>query len=197
VAEKQQEIDGAKARRFIKRWRELSKLQTKVDFETAGLAHEVRQEFPRGGSGDMQFRTWCVSHMGTHGATAKMLSRAARAFILFPEEVVWHELGGWSSMGFLLTFGKRDRRQIVSATRKLVETRERTVGYTTVRNVAFTLGCRQNRTTGRPNRLAVEENLGTLRAYVEKLHANYNLGRLPEAVQKAMAPTRLARLSGA
>lgn len=197
MATQHQEIDGIKARRFIRRWRELSRLQTKVDFETAGLAHEVRQEFPGGGSGDMQFRTWCVSHMEIHGATAGLLCRAARAFVLFPEEPAWHDLGGWASMGFLLTFGKKDRRRIYKAARKLVEERERPTSYTTVRNIAFTLGCRQNRTTGRPNRLKVEENLGTLRAYVEKLHGQYDLGKIPAGVRVAMSETVLARLARA
>lgn len=192
----EQEIDGQKARRFIKRWRELSRLQTKLDFETAGLAHEVRQEFPSGASGDMQFRTWCVTHMGTHGSTAAMLCRAARAFVLFPEEPHWYDLGGWQSMGFLLTFGKRDRRRIFKDALELVEERERPVGYATVRNVAFTLGCRQNRTTGRPNRLLVEENLGTLRSYVERLHVDFKLPDMPDDVAKALKPTQLARLAG-
>lgn len=193
----EQEIDGRKARRFIRRWRELSRLQTKVDFETAGLAHEVRQEFPGGAGGDMQFRTWCVTHMEVWGNTAAMLCRAARAFVLFPDEQHWYDLGGWQSMGFLLTFGKRDRRRIYKAALELVEERERPVGYTTVRNVAFTLGCRQNRTTGRPNRLLVEENLGTLRSYIEELHRDYDdMPELPDDVQEAMKPTRLARLAG-
>ena len=37
----------------------------------------------------------------------------------------------------------------------------------------------------------------TLRAYVERLHADYDLGDLPEDVRTAMRPTRLARLTTA
>lgn len=191
------EINSSVARRFVRRWRELSRLRSKMDYETAGLANEVRNEFPKGSGGNAQFRTWCVSNLEAHGSTAKMLCRAARAFILFPDETHWHDLGGWQSMGFLLTFGKRDRRRIFKAALKLVEERGRPVGYPTLRNIAFTLGCRQTRTVGRPNRLSVEESLGTLRAYIEGLHEGYNLPRLPDSVAEAMTETVLSRIARA
>lgn len=193
------DISKATARKFVARWKKLRDQRAKVDFEQAGLAHEIRQCFPKGPSGDQQFGLWVQRHLDVWAPTAAMLLRAAKSFALFPDEADWINFGGWQSMGFLLSFSSKDRRKIASAVRKIVDARDHTVGYTTVRNTAYTLGCRQNRVTGRPNRLEVEEKLGALRTYVETLIDNGTIEAedLPPAARSAMTQTQLSRIEAA
>jgi len=192
-------MDKSTAAKFIKRFRQLQEERSKLDFELAGLAHEIRQEFPKGASGDHQCRLWMTWNLEIYGGTANMLVKAARAFVLFPDVETWHNLGGWSSIGFLCGFKAGNRRKIAKQVLRLVEARGRTAGYGTVRNMAASLGCGQERINGRPNRLQVEEDLGLLRAYVAKqikagvLDAN----EMPEGVLTAMVPTRLAAIAHA
>jgi len=193
-------INASTIRRFKAQWQKLRDSRAKVDFETAGLAYEIRQLFPKGASGDIQFSTWVQQHLKVWAPTAAMLTRAAKAFVLFPDGDDWVNFGGWQSMGFLLSFSAKDRRKIAKSVRQIVEARDYTVGYTTVRNTAYALGCRQKRGgPGRPNRLEVEEKLGTLREFVEQLIEDGAVTRdgLAEAVSAALAPTKLAQLAHA
>jgi len=193
------EIDKAAARKFIARWQKLRDSRAKIDYETAGLAHEIRQVFSKGFSGDLQFMSWVQSFLHVWPPTASMLKRAAQAFVLFPDEADWVDFGGWQSMGFLLSFTAKDRRRIAKSVREIVDAREMTVGYTTVRNTAYALGCRQNRITGRPNRLMVEEKLGALRVFVQQLvdDETIEFDDLTDAVKDALTATDLARLESA
>ncbi len=192
-------IPARRAKGFIERYQKLRECRSTLDYELAGLAAEIRQEFPAGASGWNQCRLWMSQNLDIHGQTAVMLSRAARAFILFPEEGSWTDIGGWSSMGFLLGFSARDRRRIHAHARKLVEERGRPCGYATVRNVAHLLGCKQSVAHGRPNRLAVEENLGILRAYVLSLISDgtVNPETMNEGVIAALKSTKLANIADA
>ncbi len=190
------EISAPRVRSFVAKWRKLEARRAKVDFETAQLAAEIREEFPRGPAGDYQFRIWCCHHLEVYGATAAMLSRAARAYGLFPREEDWAVVSGWQSMGFLLSLKRGGRRQVFNRVKKLAQERERPVGYSTVRNLAYALGVRQDSKFGRPNRLQVEENLGFLRHWVEKLYSDYeDLPKMPPEVQEAMKPTKLGTIA--
>jgi hypothetical protein len=192
------DIPTGKASQFVKRWRKLTEQRAKIDFETAGLAAEMRDEFPKGPSGDYQFRIWCCHHLEIYGATAAMLARAARAFRRFPEEKRWLAVGGWQSIGFVMRLNKAGRTKVMNHAVKLAAERGRPVGYTTVRNIAYHLGVTQDQQFGRPNRLQVEENLGFLRTWVEKLYGDYdNLPALPPEVRAALKPTKLAQIADA
>jgi len=195
----EQPLHKTKAAKFIKRFGELRDQSAKLDYELAGLAQEIRQEFPTGASGDSQTRLWMCNYLGIYGQTAAMMIRAARAFTLFPTEEEWSKLGGWSSLGFLLGFKAADRRKIAKHALAIAEERGRYVGYSTVRNLAHALGCQQNRVTGRPNRTQVEENLGILRAFLnEAIQEGYFAdGDIPDAVTTALKPTRLSALQDA
>jgi len=190
------EISKSTAQKFISRWKKLHDSRSKVDYETAGLAHEIRQLFPKGSSGDLQFMDWVQYFLGVWAPTAAMLKRAAQAFILFPDEADWVNFGGWQSMSFMLSFNTKDRRRIVKASRQIIDDRDKTIGYSTVRNAAYALGCRQNRVLGRPNRTEVEEKLGALRTYVQNLldEGVLALDDLPDAAKEALTPTKLAQL---
>lgn len=193
------DIHPSRTKRFVKRFRELREQRSKLDFELAGLAHEIRGEFPQGPSGDSQCRLWMLWHLEIASSTAAMLTRAARGFLLFPTEKEWTMIGGWSSIGFLLSFRQQDRRRVQRKAMSLAEERGSPISYTTVRNIAHTLGVRQNRRTGRPNRLQVEEDLGLLRAYVaERIKdGSLNPREMPPGVLEALKPTRLAAISDA
>lgn len=190
------EISTQRTRSFVAKWRKLSAQRAKVDFETAQLANEIREEFPRGPAGDFQFRIWCCHYLEVYGATAAMLGRAARAYSMFPREEDWAVVSGWQSMGFLLSLKRGGRRQVFNRIKKLAEERGRPVGYSTVRNMAYSLGIRQDDNFGRPNRLKVEENLGFLRHWVQKLYDEYgDLPKLPPEVKEALKPTKLGSIA--
>jgi len=195
-----EEIHHSTAARFVRRFHELRDQRSKVDYELAGLSHEIRQEFPKGSTGDLQTRLWMCHHLDVYGQTSLMLVRAARAFVLFPTEDEWVKLGGWQSIGFLLGFKAGDRRKVAKHSISLSEDRDRPVGYSTVRNIAATLGCQQIRGHGgRPNRLKVEEDLGILRSFVEGLveEQAISIDQLSDSVLDALKNTKLSSIAAA
>jgi len=189
--------------KFVDRWHDIRERRAKVDYDTSELAFEVRAEFPGGAGGDLQFRIWCVRNLEVMGSTASMLLRAVRVYDMF-EESDWYDMGGWSSLQFLSTLQTQGRKKVINACRnKVLERLERggkrtTIGYTTVKNIAYSLGVQSDRLTGRPNRLAVEENLGFCRNWLKTLYEQYSgLPKMPKAVTKAMGGTKLSRIAAA
>ena len=182
---------------YIVRWRALHIRCTALDFETSKLASEIRNEFPNGASGDLQCRIWCVRNLDVAASTASMLLRASRVYEMFDGED-WYALGGWQSLQFLSTLRKQGRKKVVRACRKRAEERRSgQIGYTTVRNVTCALGVQQIHPTGRPNRLKVEEDLGFVRTWLKNLYRDYELPKPPQAVQNAMAGTKLSAIAKA
>lgn len=188
--------------KFIDRWHDLHARRAKVDFETAKLASEIREEFPSGAGGDLQFRQWCVRNLEVAGGTAAMLVRAVKVYDLFPDVEDWYIFGGWQSLQFLGTLKAGGRRKVINACRKRVEQlrekqgKRRTVGYTTVRNICYQCGVQQDSRIGRPNRLAVEESLGFCRNWIKTLYTQYeNLPRPPKAVSQALGGTKLSQIA--
>lgn len=53
-------IDKSKASTWRKRWDKLAAERFTNEHEVAKLAHEIREEFPFGPSGDLQFRCSCA-----------------------------------------------------------------------------------------------------------------------------------------
>ena len=188
----------SKWHKFIDRWHNLHERRAKLDFETAELAHEIREEFPAGASGDLQFRSWCVKNLEVYGGTAAMLLRATKVYSLFDEND-WYDLGGWQSLQFLTTLKANGRKKVVNACRRrVVQLREkagkrRSIGYTTVRNICYQCNVQQDSRVGRPNRLQVEESLGFCRNWLKTLYTQYeNLPKPPKAVVDALGGTKLS-----
>lgn len=190
-------ISPQSARRFIERFRKLDAQRVKVDYETAGLATEIRDCFPRGSSGDYQFRQWCISNLDVLAPTAAMLLDAARSFRLFPQEQEWHDIGGWPTVRFLLGLTKPGRRKVLRAARAFVAEQGRPVSLSKVRDLAFGLGVRTARSGGRPTRTVSEENVGVLRAFIIQLYREYELPPLPASVKRALTPTKLNQIGAA
>jgi hypothetical protein len=200
---KTKKAKASKWSKFIDRWHDLHERRAALDYETAALAAEIREEFPSGASGDLQFRQWTVSNLDIYGGTASMLLRAVKVYALF-EETDWYDLGGWQSLQFLSTLKAGGRRKVVNACRKRVkELREkkgkrRSIGYTTVRTVCYQHGIQQDTRIGRPNRLQVEESLGFCRNWIKTLYTQYeNLPKPPKAVSDALGGTKLSRIAAA
>ncbi len=187
---------------YIKRWRRLHENRATLDFSTASLATEIRKEFPPGASGDLQFREWTCKALEVSASTTGMLLRAVKVFALFPKEGDWYDLGGWQSLQFLSSLKAGGRRKVVGACQKRVKQLRdkggirRTLSYTTVKNICYQHGVRADYTTGRPNRLRVEEDLGFCRNWIRSLYMQYeNLPKPPPAVKKAMKGTTLSNIS--
>jgi len=203
TATKTKKAQASKWKTFIERWHDLHERRSKLDYETAALANEIRGQFPDGSSGDLQFRQWCVRNLDIYSGTAGMLLRAVKVFLLF-EESDWYDLGGWQSLQFLSTLKLGGRRKALNVCRKrVVRLREkkgkrRHIGYTTVRNICFSVGVQQENLIGRPNRLRVEENLGFCRNWIKTLYTQYeNLPTPPKAVKEALGGTTLSRIADA
>jgi hypothetical protein len=188
---------------FIKRWRALHENRATLDFATAALATEIRKEFPAGASGDLQFREWSTKALEVSASTTGMLIRAVKVFALFPKESDWYDLGGWQSLQFLSNLKAGGRRKVVGACHKRVKQLRdkggirRTLSYTTVKNICYTHGVRADYTTGRPNRLRVEEDFGFVRNWLKSLYIQYDLPKPPLAVRKALKGSKLSSITDA
>lgn len=180
---------------YAEKWFALTRKRAGVDYQIAGLAHEIREQFPRGGSGDFQFRRWCMDWLYVAPATADMLLRAVKAHRVFSEKE-WYLFGGRLAVQFLVSLKKPGRDRVVRACREELEERGgQPICYSYVKNVAYALGVVQDRVRGRPNRTRVEENVGVLREFLIELYRDYGsaLPDLPAHVEKAMGETKLAQ----
>lgn len=180
---------------YVSRWRRLQADRAGVDLQVAALAHEIREEFTKGPGGNSQFRSWIVSNFDVGSSTAGMLLRAAHAYTLFdPSD--WINFGGWRAIQLLTTLRPNGRRKVIKRCRERVSELGHPIGYDAVRRIAFDCGAPSNFTTGRPNRLKVEEDLGFLRNWLKRLYQDYEgLPPLPKPVQQALGGTRLSQIA--
>jgi len=186
-------VTPVKLRKFIARFQDLWHQRTKVDFEIAGLAAEVRDTYPKGASGDYQFRRALTDHLHVHTSTARMLADAGRAFRLFPKEEEWHLVSGWEGIRFLCGLGKADRRKVYRAAKSKSTEIGRPIGYQTVRELGFRLGAITKRRGGRATYSINEAHLGCLRLHLQELYADYELPEMPPAVSAAMLAPKAKR----
>lgn len=196
--DKTPKMHKTKARAFISRFRGLCDAHAGVDHELAGLAQEVRQEFPPGASGDYQFRAWVKKHFEVSSMRAIKLLDAARAFTLFPSSDEWRKLGGWPAMAFLLGLSPQGRRKVSREVIALANERGHG-GYPACRRIAFQRGVVTRRNGGRPLRSEVEERYAKLRAFVASLYKSHpDLPKPPEEVARLIRTQgKLAQLAGA
>jgi len=180
---------------YARRWRELCHQTANLDFEKASLAHEIREEFPAGASGDFQFRRWVMETFDVAASTAAKLFRAARAFRRFKREE-WLRLGGWPGVSLAVSLGTNDLNRLMVAVRARAIELGRNLTYHNVRTIAFDLGIK-SRNPGRPSHTESEQKLGFLRSWIKKLYRTYNLPEMPEHVAKAMNMSKLQRLARA
>lgn len=170
--------------KYVRRYHKLADGSAKIDHERAGLAAEIRGEFPKGASGDLQFKEWTVTHLGIHGRSALALLDSVRALTLFPTEAEWIAVGGWKGISFLASLKRGARRKVFKAANAKAIKLGRGIVYETVLTTAYGLGVRSERREGRPNRSETEVKLGILRDFVLKLYEDYEVGALPKLGKK-------------
>jgi hypothetical protein len=79
-------VNNDKMIQFVKRWREIERLQKNIDFDRGQLARGIRAEFEKGARGDEQFRNWCVVEIGMTAYGARELLLMAVAASVVPDE---------------------------------------------------------------------------------------------------------------
>lgn len=181
------EINKTKAQRFKDTWHKLHAQHAQIDFEMAQLAAEIRAEFPKGPSGDLQFRAWCMNHIDVHSSRAKMLLSAGQAARVFSDGAVWCQIGGWRSVCFLMGLSAAHRTRVLTATHERIALLGHNVTHSVVWRVALELGVATPVKTGRPNQTKTEQKLNVLRLFLQDLYkSGKKLPPLPKDVQAAM-----------
>ena len=181
--------------KYVRRWHKLTDGAAKIDYERAGLAAEIRGEFPKGASGDLQFKEWSVTHLNVHGRTALALLDSVRALTLFPTEEEWTAVGGWQAISFLSALKRAARRKVFKAAKAKADKLGRGVSYVTVVKVAYEKGVRSEGRGGRPTQSVTEEKLTILRELVLKLYRDYeDLPRLGKKQKVALGDSVLASI---
>lgn len=179
-------IDKSHIGAWRKRWLELSSTRFHNDYLVAELAAEIRAEFPKGASGELQFLQLIRSNL--KGAYGPVLLRKVTAFKLFTEQE-WRYLGGWAGISFLsaLTLGERTR---IIASLKGRGPHQ----YSTIRNVALRLKI-VSRQKGRDNRSQAEERVQKLQEWILSLYRTVKgLPAMPKDVELALTNRSLASL---
>jgi len=184
---------------LVRRFNQLRLKSGAIDHDTAGFAVEVRNKFPKGKSGLLQFRHWVRDNLslGRDGTTRRLVT-AAHAFILFPATADWEQFGGYQSMSFLSALPLAERRRVVKVVRARLTEVGRPIGYNAVRNIALGLGITSKR-AGRPNQTRSEAKVSVLSTYIRGLILAGVIGKndLPVHVQDAMKKSALNKLKAA
>ncbi len=181
------EISKSKAQRFKDHWHELRDAHALIDYEMAKLALDVRAEFPKGPSGDWQFRGWCIEHLQVRGSRARMFMDASNAIRAFPVSAAWRRYGGWRSICFLMHLPSSKRSGVIIEVEGIVKRLGHATTYYTVKDVAMRQGIFVVNKYGRPNQTMTERKLNVLRLFVRDLYANRKgLPTLPKSVQAAL-----------
>ena len=187
-------MDKTKRTLLVKRWRDLRDRRSKLDYEWAAFAADVREAFPAGASGDQQMRAFCIRYLDAASSTASMLLRAAKAFNVY-DEPSWTKLGGWRSVQFIEAIDGKNRTKVRKRCLAMArKARHGSLQYDAVRNITFGLGIRPSGGPGRPTRSRVEEDYAFLRSWLIHLYDAYDLPPMPEEVQRAMRGSRLSTI---
>lgn len=191
------QIAPDRAHRFVSRWKKLVNEQNGLDYEVAALAHEVRSEFPEGGSGNKQFRQWTVEHFGITGPRAKRLLEAARGVKLYPDKPLWVKIGGWPTIVLLMGFTPSARAKLLKETLKRADELKRNLcGHSITRRLVYSLGLESSRKVGRPTRTDTEKAVAILREFIVALYDKFDgLPPIPPSVQAALKTSKLAKLA--
>lgn len=180
---KKQLIDTIYKNKWQKRWNDLHDARFDNDFKLAELAHEIREEFPKGDAGDMQFCTWTKANL--KGARPKSLLSKVAAFAAFDEKQ-WRRLGGWAGITFLMGLTAPQRYRIIDTLHG-----DGPFHYTTLRMRGLKLGIVTKR-KGRDTRARSEERVTALRMWLLKLYKKHpELPPMPADVKAAITPNIL------
>ena len=175
--------------KWKEQWQELCADRFRNDYAIAALAHVIREEFPRGDAGDLQFRMFVKRHL--KGCSSKTFLEKARAFLEFNERQ-WNRLGGWQGVSFLRSLTRKERYHVMETLHGVGP-----FHYTTIRVRALKLGIVAKR-KGRDTRSRSEQRVAVLRKFIADLYKKHDdLPAIPNEVKLAMSPTVLSMISEA
>lgn len=181
-------IARAQMEKWQKQWNTLHEARFNSDYEMAQLLNEIRYAFPKGDSGDLQFKLWIRKNLKGAVNGRVMLARAF-AFDTY-DAAEWVKFGGWVGIAFLEALKPVDRKRVMAALPG-----EGPYHHTTVRTRAMKLGI-VSRRKGRDNRTNSEQRVDQLRAWIVKLYKKHGtvLPALPAEVKAALTPTVLSQI---
>jgi hypothetical protein len=181
-------IGKDETRAWKRRWNKLSATGFRNDYAIAGLAGEIRSEFPDGDVGDEQYIAYVNrSIRGAQGMTMLRMSLACKLF----SEAQWGNLGGWRGIRFLSALTLKERAAVLNGLKGPGPHH-----YTTIRHKAYDLGI-VSRLKGRNNHSKSEERAQTLQSYVVSLITQGIVTSLPKRVKEALTVKTRAKLVGA
>ena len=182
-------ITSKQHKTYLETWDKLSVARTGLDFKVAQLARQIRTHFPKGSTGDAQFRAWAIKYLGVSGPTAVRLLRAIQAIQEIVDNQDWINLGGWDGVTAAVALDEKDRRLLLKRVRAKVKKLSRPLSRATVRNMVDVVTGTKEAQDGkkRPKaRPLGDARVVALREWMQKLYSRFELPDMPEAVQKAM-----------
>lgn len=189
---KVQKLSQDKIDQYVKRYRTLTHRQGELDFDMAKLAHELRNEFVTGASGDYSFRKMVVNEFGAGAPAAAKLLKAAKSLKLVKTRTAWSDLGGWSSITFLMNLPQNGKRKVLNKALDVAHETGRPTNLGRVRAIAFNCNVRSLTNGGRPLRRETEERLEIVSHYLTRLYKTQpHLPAIPEVVTKALKEARV------
>ncbi len=109
-------MNNDKMIQFVKRWRSLETQRKDLDYATSQWAHDLRDMFDAGKSGDSQFGSWLIDELGLGELQIKELLARALAFTCVADEKTWAKCGGYKAVRLLIDLPKRTQAEIIGVT---------------------------------------------------------------------------------
>ena len=172
---------------FIRRWEKVQTEKAKLGLEEARLLAEIRNEFPNGNGGDLQFKEWCLDALGPVNSPL-LLKKATASRVLGKH---FNRLRDWKAATALMNFRASERRKILKAINATRPTC--VITNSTIRTTGYRLGFRSSAHAGAPTTMELHQKVDLLIDWVMKLYAEYDLPAIPEDVRTALGTSSLAK----
>lgn len=100
--------------KYVKRWRDIKKRQSDLDYERSLLASDIRAEFDPGSVGDSKFVSWCLDELRIDSSEAvELLARAAAVNSVRGDEKTWKALGGFRQVRHIVDLPRTQRTSLI------------------------------------------------------------------------------------
>lgn len=172
---------------FIRRWEEIQTEKAKLGLKESKLLAEIRGEFPDGHGGDLQFKEWCLEHLGP--VNTPLLLKKAKAPQVLGESFA--RCRDWKAATALMNFRTSERHKIVkaiSATRPTAPLTRSTIATT-----GYKLGFRSCDRRGQPMQMELHKKVDLLCRWILKLYADYDLPTIPDDVRRALGTNPIVK----
>lgn len=171
---------------FRNRLAKLTNTRITNDFDRAVLARDIRNEFELGDTGDAQMRLFLRKRLGLRTSGGYALLNLVAGLDVFPNRETWNQVGGASSIVFLLSLTATQRNKVLATLLKRISKTGYAGNLALVRNVARKLGFITVVSANAKNTpvRTLRSNLATLQNFIRDNARR--LGALPDNVRTAL-----------